>query len=93
MVDITGLDKVKVLQVLYKHARPLGLGRLHYIPGELDYEEAKMLLFEGMYFDYLKGRVMKVNLDSNTEFEERLYDRDNGEGAAQKAVSELRGAK
>jgi hypothetical protein len=40
-------------------------------------------------FDYLFGRVMKVNLNGNS-FEERLYDRDNGPGAAQDAVERVR---
>ena len=38
------------------------------------------------YFDYLKGRVMKVDLSEDDGFEEWLYDRDNGEGAAQSAL-------
>lgn len=44
----------------------------------------------GTYFDYLYGRVMKVDLSSDDGFEERLYDRDNGKGAAQKVIDALR---
>lgn len=34
-----------------------------------------------LYFDYLKGRVMKVDL-SGDDLNTTLYNRDNGEGAA-----------
>jgi hypothetical protein len=40
-------------------------------------------------FDYLKGRVMKVDL-SGDEFDEGLYDRDVGDGAAARAIQSLR---
>jgi hypothetical protein len=40
------------------------------------------------YFDYLQGRVMKVSLEGD-ELDARLYDRDNGEGAAAEAISAL----
>jgi hypothetical protein len=39
-------------------------------------------------FDYLKGRVMKVNLTNDTLYT-RLYDRDNGPGAARIALAPL----
>jgi hypothetical protein len=40
-------------------------------------------------FDYLKGRVLKVNL-SGDAFNDELYDRDLGEGAAQRVIDKLR---
>lgn len=42
-------------------------------------------------FDYLKGRVMKVNLSGDT-LNEWGYDRDNGTGAAERAIASLRKA-
>ncbi len=39
-------------------------------------------------FDYLHGRVMKVELGGNT-LDPWLYDRDNGEGAAERALQPL----
>ena len=42
--------------------------------------------------EYLGGRVMKVNLSSKT-FNPYLYYRDNGEGAAEAVISELRKSK
>ncbi len=40
------------------------------------------------YFDYLNGRVMKVDISKN-QLEERFYDRDNGQGAAARALAPL----
>lgn len=42
-----------------------------------------------LYFDYLFGRPLKVDL-SNDEVREDLYDRDNGAGAFARIVAELR---
>ena len=92
MVSIKGLNKATVLAVLYNHARPQGLGFLQYDPRDMTTMETdEILKASGMnpYFDYLKGRVMKVSLASDEEFDERLYDRDNGDGAAQRAINTL----
>lgn len=107
MVNIEGLSKASVLAALYNRAKPLGLGWLQYDPSEMTTEEAEEILqsykgnkeetylgnIESPRFEYLKGRVMKVNLKSDIEFDEYLYDRDNGQGAAQEAINSLRGAK
>lgn len=91
MIDIKGLSKAAVLAALYNASKPLGLGMFQFDPAPITEEEASKLLKETTYFDYLKGRVMKVDLQSDDSFDERLYDRDNGPGAAQRAVSKLRG--
>ena len=90
MVDIKGLNKAEVLAALYNNAKPQGLGFLQYDPKPMSVNEAEEILKQTTYFDYLKGRVMKVNLKSDKVFEERLYDRDNGYGAAQRAIDALR---
>jgi len=51
-------------------------------------EEAASLLESHTYFDYLKGRVMKVDL-SGDELDPWLYDRDNGHGAAKRVIDSL----
>lgn len=91
MVDIKGLPKEKVFAALYNNAKPQGLGFLHYDPKPMTYEEAKDILNSenNHYFDYFKGRVMKINI-STDEIDERLYDRDNGEGACSRAIEELK---
>lgn len=42
----------------------------------------------GCAFDYLHGRVMKVDIGGD-ELDPRLYDRDNGQGAAFAAIAHL----
>ena len=90
IVDISGLDKAEVLLTLYNHSHVQGLGFLQAIDNytietaRKDYE-----LSPDKYFDYHYGRVLKVDL-SGDSFDSWLYDRDCGEGAAQKAIDELR---
>lgn len=89
MIQLTGLNKADVLAALYNASKPLGMGSLHYDPKPMDRAEAEGLLNQGSYFDYLKGRVMKVDLSGDT-LDPWLYDRDNGEGAAQRAISRIK---
>ena len=90
MVDIKGLDKAKVLKALYDHSHVQGLGFMHAAEeGTVTVESCAELLEKYTQFDYLHGRVLKVDL-SGDEFDERLYDRDCGAGAAQRAVDSIR---
>jgi hypothetical protein len=41
------------------------------------------------YIDYFQGRVIKTDLRGDA-IDPRLYDRDNGAGAAERAVATLR---
>lgn len=74
---------------LYNRSRPLGMGILHYTPDPMTIAEA-MAVIEAQggdtRFDYLKGRVMKVDVADENETG-RLYDRDNGPGAYHAALS------
>lgn len=90
MIDISKLDKAEVLAALYNRARTQGMGVLHYTPVDMPIETARELTAMGkhLYFDYVNGRVMKVNL-SGDEFNPALYDRDNGEGAAASVLARL----
>lgn len=88
-INISSMNKAAVLAALYNRSSPLGSGFFVATPGDMSNEEAKELLDSGeTYFDYLKGRVMKVDL-SGDELRTHLYDRDNGEGAAASALSKL----
>lgn len=89
-VSIAGLGKAEVLAALYNRAKPQGMGFLHYTPEPMTAAEAQDILSDGwMYFDYLRGRVMKVDL-SGDMLDTRLYDRDNGVGAAGEVIATLR---
>jgi hypothetical protein len=90
VVDITGINKAKLLAGLYNQSHPMGMGFLHYDPKPMTEEEAAEILAAWTHFDYLKGRVMKIDLSSDTEVDARLYDRDHFTGAVQKVVDILR---
>lgn len=89
MINIKGKDKAKVLKALYDNSCVQGLGFLKAVDTFTE-DNARELLKTQKYFDYLHGRVMKVDLSSDEEFEERLYDRDNGMGAAQRAIDSIK---
>ncbi len=91
LISLDGLSRADVLAALYNNAKPqgMGMGFLHYEAEDMGRTEAALLLREGAYFDYVKGRVMKVDL-STSVLNPRLYDRDNGEGAAFRVIVELR---
>ncbi|MBU1970331.1 hypothetical protein KJ605_00935, partial [Patescibacteria group bacterium] len=78
-----------VLAALYNAAKPQGMGFTHYDPAPMTLEQAEQLLKRGTDFDYLKGRVMKINLCDDT-LDTWGYDRDNGEGAAAAVIGSLR---
>ena len=89
MVSIKGLDKAKVLKALYDNSHVEGMGFMHAAPeGTVTEDRCRELLEKNTAYDYLYGRVMKVDL-AGDEFDERLYDRDCGEGAAQRAVDSI----
>lgn len=52
----------------------------------LSKEEAER---SALYFDYLHGRVLKVDLNGDDLYT-GLYNRDNGKGAAERIIEELR---
>jgi len=87
MLDIGGLDKAEVLMALYNRARTHGNGFMRYEPKPMTVEEARAIIAANPFlsFDYVKGRVLKVDLRGN-EVDTRLYNRDNGPEAAEDAL-------
>lgn len=100
-VNIAGLDKAELLAALYNNAVPLGMGFLRARSGKMSREEAQTEWIDKnkshdvgiggqyLYFDYVNGRPLKVDLSGN-EMRTSLYNRDQGEGAAERVVAELR---
>lgn len=99
MVNFAPLTKAQALCALYNNAKEQGLGFAQYRGVRLTEEQAETLIRERTerspitgekpysYFDYLYGRVIKVKLVEGTnEFDERLYDLNNGEGSAKEAI-------
>lgn len=92
-IDISKLDKAEVLAALYNSSKQQGMGFMHARGREpMTVEEARVELEAagqfGSYFDYLHGRVMKVSLREDV-LRTGLYDRDNGDGAAARALEPL----
>ena len=88
-VNIYGLSRAAVLAALYNAARPIGMGFMHYDKAPMTEAEAAEILKTQTYFDYLKGRVMKISIDSDGLYTD-MYDRDNGPNAAEFVIEELR---
>lgn len=88
MLNIKGLNKAELLVELYNNALLFGLDIEMNIV-KLTYDDAFKLLEENSRFDQLYGKILKIDL-SGDEFDERLYDRDNGAGKAQSVVVKLR---
>ena len=88
-MNIKGLNKAEVLAVLYNASQVQGMGIFQADGRVMTIEDAGCILDErrgDTYFDYLKGKVMKIDVGVD-ELNTRLYNRDNGEGAAEKALS------
>ncbi len=89
-ISIKGLNKAEVLMALYNNSKPQGMGYLHASDGDMDVKEAEGIIAKtpNLYFDYLKGRVLKVDLKGDV-LRTRLYDRDLGYGAAERAIKSI----
>ena len=91
-MNIAGLDKAVVLAVLYNGTHQLGLGVLETNgKKQITVEQARVELQNNpkMYFDYLHGRVLKIDL-SKDELSTSLYNRDNGIDAAENLLAVLK---
>lgn len=88
MINIENADKAEILAALYNNSKVQGLGWLQAKPGLMTADEARELLKEFTYFDYLHGKVMKIDL-SGAELRPSLYDRDNGQGACAAAIKHI----
>lgn len=88
-ISIKGLDKAKVLKALYDRSHIQGLGFLQAVPDNMvSVDHCRELLARQTYFDYLYGKVLKVDLSGDI-LDPRLYDRDCGEGAAKRAIESI----
>ncbi|MFI7415337.1 hypothetical protein ACIBU0_42555 [Streptomyces sp. NPDC049627] len=90
-IDISGLNKAKVLAALWNNAAP---PPPHINPNPRNFamtaaEAAELILRDGPGFDYLEDRLLKVNIGDDT-FDPWGYDRDNGDGLAARVIGHLR---
>ncbi len=91
-MNISGLNKAKVLAALYNNSKIQGLGFLDGDRTRMTESQAEEILKTQTYFDYLKGRVMKIDL-SGEDVNTRLYNRDIGDGEAERVIESLRNGK
>lgn len=89
-MDISNYNKAEVFATLYNNARVQGMGFLQADNKVMTTEEAQEILdsLEDKYFDYFRGRVMKIDLTGN-ELNTRLYNRDNGVDQAENLIQTL----
>lgn len=87
-MNIKDKNKAQILAALYNNSRVQGMGFLQAKDGQMTEQEAAKILEERTDFDYLYGKIMKVDL-SGDELDPYLYDRDNGSGAAERAIKYL----
>lgn len=103
LIDVSDIPAALLLAQLYNNSKPQGMGFLHYDPQAMSQEWAQAEIDEvnsfykkhnpdsqrKPYFDYLHGRVMKVEINGKT-LDPWLYDRDNGTGEAMRCVEACR---
>lgn len=88
-MNIKNMNKAKILAALYNNSKPQGMGFLQANSRDMTEDEAKELLDSGKtHFDYLFGRVMKINLNGD-ELCTASYDRDLGKGACERIVNSI----
>lgn len=91
IMNISKFTKAQVLAALHNGSKVQGMGIFQATGRPMTTEEAQKEIDDregDLYFDYLHGKVMKIDL-SGDELNPRLYDRDNGEGAAEAIISKL----
>lgn len=99
-MNIKGMNKAEVLAALYNASKQQGMGFLHTRGARgMTVEEAQAEIDDlpnqgwghgQMEWDYLHGRVMKVDITGD-ELDTWGFDRDNGQGAAERALQHLKG--
>lgn len=92
MINIAGINKALVLQALYNNSKVQGLGFYHTTGKAMTLQEADAEIRQAlersrgrMCWDYLHGKVMKIDITTDC-LHPGLYDRDNGAGAALRAL-------
>lgn len=78
-IDITGVDKKKLVNAVYDLSSPVGLGFLHFNPAPLSDEEAEAIAdgAHGVRMDYVNGRCCKFKtyeVKGKTYIQDRWYD-------------------
>ena len=66
MIDITGVDMIKLVKKAYELSKPQGLGMLHFTLGPMTDEEAQYIIDSDdkgeIHLDYVRGRSCKFHV-------------------------------
>jgi hypothetical protein len=96
-LNIAGLDPADVIDALYQSMKFVAPTFTGAVKKKLSDEMKDMIRQQidiqgSMSFDYIFGKSIKVTIRGDELFDVRLYDRDhqNGEGACEKIIAELR---
>ena len=90
MISIVGLERADVLAALYNASRRSMGFAPPADPYLMQRDEAEILLQNvGHVFNDIADRALRVDLSGN-EFDPQKYNQENGEGAAERAIEELR---
>jgi len=96
-VDIKGLDRGEIVAAFFNAAMPKGLGFVKVTDNQISAKQGRALLEAHKnertghtYFDYVEGRLLKLDFDETDQLWVDLYDRDNGNGLGAEIIAELR---
>lgn len=105
-IDISGIPKEELLLGLWRGSKMQGMSFMGYEgdltitrckvlvksctkPCRKPDKNGNMVDSQMCYFDYLNGKVLKVDIGGD-ELDPWLYDRDNGNGTAERVVQMIR---
>lgn len=86
-VDITNIDKVKLLEALWNNSKPAVFLSMRGLV--VDFDRNQAIIAVNGYIDYFCGRCIKTDLSGNTALS-YAYDRDYGPGRFQQIVNSLK---
>lgn len=86
------LTAAEALAALFNASKAQGMGFVQPWTAQMRVDEAEELLKEDTSFDYVRGRVLKIDLELGA-VDTRLFDRDNGQGRGRQAIEEAIAAK
>jgi hypothetical protein len=92
-INISHLSKAEALRRLWNgalnhvnHGQLMAMVQLQQPRMTLEQAQTHVASSRNLYFDYVDGRCLKVNLSKDT-LNPALYDRDSGPGAAARALA------
>lgn len=89
-VNIAGIDKIKLLEALWKNAKPASYFTFEGVsPPAFDSVMAGVSVKK--YIDYYAGRCIKIDISEDSANPD-LYDLEYGSGSFESVINKLRGS-